>query len=56
MLIIKKNYVVRIKALKQPLNHRLILKKVHRVIQFNQRAWLKSYINMNTELKKETKK
>ena len=29
------NYVVHIRALKQALNHRLILKKVHKVIQFN---------------------
>ena len=28
----KKNYIVRINALKQALNHRLILKKVHIVI------------------------
>ena len=33
----------------------LILKKVHRVIQFNQKAWLKPYIDMNTELRKEAK-
>ena len=32
----KENYVVQIRALKQALNHRLILKKVHSVIQFNQ--------------------
>ena len=31
----KENYVVHIRALKQALNHGLILKKVHRVIQFN---------------------
>ena len=31
-------------------------KSAHRVIQFNQRAWLKSYIYMNTGLKKEAKK
>ena len=46
----KKNYVVHIRSLKQALNHGLILKKVHRVIQFNQEAWLKPYIDMNTEL------
>ena len=51
----KKNYVVHIKALKQALNHVLILKKVHRVIQFNQKAWLKPYIDMNTKLRKEAK-
>ena len=51
----KENYVVHIKASKQALNHRLILKKVHRVIQFNQKAWLKPYIDMNTKLRKEAK-
>ena len=30
-------------------------KKVHSVIQFNQEAWLKPYIDMNTKLRKEAK-
>ena len=51
----KKEYVVHIRALKQALNHGLILKKVHRVIQFNQEAWLKPYIEMNTKLRPEVK-
>ena len=51
----KNNYVVHIRSLKQALNHGLILKKVHRVIQFNQKAWLKEYIDMNTELRKQAK-
>ena len=50
-----KKYVVHISALKQALNHRLILKRVHRVILFNQKAWLKPYIDMNTKLKKKQK-
>ena len=50
----KKN-VVHIRALKQALNHRLILKKVHKVIQFNQKAWLKPHIDMNTKLRTEAK-
>ena len=51
----KNNYIIHIRSLKQVLNHRLILKKVHRVIQFNQEAWLKPYIDMNTELRKQAK-
>ena len=50
----KKNYVFHIRSLKQALNYGLILKKVHRVIQFNH-AWLKSYIDMNTKLRKQAK-
>ena len=41
-----------IKSSKQALNHGLKLKKFHRIIEFNQKAWLKPYIDMNTELKK----
>ena len=51
----QKNYVVHIRSLKQALNNGLILKKVHRLTQFNQEACLKSYIDMNTELRKKTK-
>ena len=40
----------------QALNHGLVLRKVHRVIKFNQNAWLKPYIDMNTDLRKKTKK
>ena len=47
-LLNKKKYVVHIKSLKQALNHGLKLKKVHRIIKFNQKAWLKPYIDMNT--------
>ena len=42
----KKEYVVHIRALKQALNHGLMLQKIRRVIQFNQEAWLKPYIEM----------
>ena len=51
----KKKYVVHIRSLKQALNHGLKLKKVHRIIGFNQEAWLKPYIDMNTELRKIAK-
>ena len=48
----KKKYFVHINSLKQALNHGLKLKKIHRIIEFNQKAWLKPYIHMNTELRK----
>ena len=47
----KENYIVHIRALKEALNHGLTLKKVHRVIQFNEETWLKLCIDMNTELR-----
>ena len=34
------------------MNHGLVLKKVHRVIKFNQKAWLEPYIKINTDLRK----
>ena len=48
----KKKNMVHINSLKQALNHGLKLKKIHRVIEFNQKEWLKLYIDMNTELRK----
>ena len=48
-------YFIHIRNLKQALNHGLILKKVHRVIKFNQKAWLKPYIDMNTKLRQKAK-
>ena len=51
----KEKYVMHIKVLKQALNRGLVLKKVHRVIQFNQKNWLKPYIDINTKLRKEAK-
>ena len=50
-------YVIDILILNQELNHGLnhgiFLKKDHRVIKFNEEAWLKPYIDMNTELNKK---
>ena len=47
--------IIHIRNLKQALNHGLVLKKVHKVIKFNQNAWLKPYIDMNTDLRKKAK-
>ena len=51
----KTEYVIHIRNLKQALNHKLILKKVHKVIKFNQNAWTNPYIDMNTDLRKKQK-
>ena len=48
----KTEYTIHIRNLKQALNHGLVLETVHRVIKFNQNAWIKPYIDMNTELRK----
>ena len=48
----KKKYVADINTLKQALFE---IKKIHIVIEFNQKEWLKPYIDMNTELRKEAK-
>ena len=47
--------VIHIRNSKQTLNHGLVLKKVHRVINFNQNAWLTSNIGMNTKLRQNSK-
>ena len=51
-LLNKTKYVVHIKSLKQALNHGLKLKKIYRIIEFNQEAWLKPCMDMNTKLRK----
>ena len=51
----KKKYVAHVNSLKQALDHGLKLKRTHRVIEFNQKEWLKPDIDMNTELRKAAK-
>ena len=49
----KENYIIHISSLKQALKHGLILSDVHKVIEFDQEAWLKPYIM--TELRMQAK-
>ena len=51
----KIEYVIHIRNLKQALNRALIFLKVNGVIKLNQNAWLKSYIDMKTDLRKKAK-
>ena len=52
----KTEYVIHIRNLEQALNNGLLLKKAHRVIKFNQNAWLNPYIDIKTDLRKKSKK
>ena len=49
----KKNYVVHYRNLQYYLSQGLILKKVHRILEFKQRDWMKPYIDFNTQKRKE---
>ena len=51
----KTEYVMHIRNLKQALNHGLILRNVHSVIKSNQKAWLKTNIEMNSKLRQKAK-
>jgi hypothetical protein len=51
----RKNYVINYRMLKMALSLGFKLDKVHRVLQFNQKPFLKSYIDLNTDLRKVAK-
>ena len=46
----KEGHPICITNFKKALNIGLVLTKMYKVIKFNQKAWLKPYININAEL------
>ena len=51
----KEKYVVHYSNLQLYLRQGMRLKKVHRVIEFDQEPWMEPYIRMNTEFRKQAK-
>ena len=54
-LYYKKKYVIHIKALKQAINHGLVLERIHRCIEFKQSACMKEYTDFKTRLRTAAK-
>ena len=51
----KDRYIVHQKTLKQYLDLGLRIKKIHRGTSFEEETWLKSYIELNTNLRESAK-
>ena len=49
----KEKYTVHYRNLKFYLNHGMKLKKIHKILQFDQSRWLEPYIKFNTQLRSE---
>ena len=50
-LLPKTKYVVHHRLLQEYINLGVNVTKIHRVIEFNESSWLKSYIDLNTTMR-----
>jgi hypothetical protein len=51
----KKKYVIHERNLRQAIDAGLVLRKIHRILEFDQKPWMKDYIDFNTNKRKEAK-
>ena len=54
-LYYKRKYIIHIRALKQALDHGLVLERIRRCIRFKQSPWMKEYTDFNTNLRTAAK-
>lgn len=54
-LLDKKNYICNIRNLQYYLKNGVVLKKIHKIVKYKHSAWLKPYIDFNTNQRKNSK-